>query len=436
MNTSSLRLVWLAATLLVAACGSAESSSRSAATCIAGRSNDCACGGGATGVQVCQPDGRFGTCVCRDGGARLDVPTAVTPDDAAIADVPVEGGAADIARDTSSPGLDVVSTVVSADGGIGTSDVPQCPATLIRCGERCVDPQTDAANCGGCGTACTLGRICAAGTCAPPCDLAGPWGAPRLVPGANSASFDFSPTLTADELTMYFGSDRPGSSTSDIYVARRSSRSEAFGAVTPVSELNSSGGDGHPAVSGDGRTIFFQSGRMGNERLFAATRADTSRPFGPVQYLASIRGSDLDDGVPFASLTGDRLYWLKGQFGRYDLYAATVTDATTLGTPTPMSELNTSSQENGVVVSADGLTAFWGTDRAGGRLQIWTATRTSPSLPFGGARVVDELASPGVDVPDWISPDQCRLYFTSNRPGATGGFDMWVTERPLRAPTP
>lgn len=37
---------------------------------------------------------------------------------------------------------------------------------LTKCGQVCVDTQTDAANCGACGNTCSLGQTCEAGACA------------------------------------------------------------------------------------------------------------------------------------------------------------------------------------------------------------------------------------------------------------------------------
>jgi hypothetical protein len=44
-----------------------------------------------------------------------------------------------------------------------------CPSGQTVCGARCVDPQSDAANCGMCGNACAAGQSCAAGRCALSC---------------------------------------------------------------------------------------------------------------------------------------------------------------------------------------------------------------------------------------------------------------------------
>jgi hypothetical protein len=83
--------------------------------------------------------------------------------------------------------------------------------------------------------------------------------------------------------------------------------------------------------------------------------------------------------------------------------------------------------------------------------------RCNPSLPFGSPVLVDSLNSrfedvsarlagfgPAApldtlnqtelhDIPTWISPDRCHLYYYSNAPVAGGGMDMniYMASRPL-----
>lgn len=52
-----------------------------------------------------------------------------------------------------------------ADGGLFPSD---CPVGLIPCGDACVNPANDLANCGGCGIACRPEQMCREGQC---CDF-------------------------------------------------------------------------------------------------------------------------------------------------------------------------------------------------------------------------------------------------------------------------
>lgn len=45
----------------------------------------------------------------------------------------------------------------------------KCKAGTIKCGKSCVDPRTNALNCGGCGTRCGNGRACVKGKCQTGC---------------------------------------------------------------------------------------------------------------------------------------------------------------------------------------------------------------------------------------------------------------------------
>ncbi|CAN5901577.1 hypothetical protein BH11MYX4_BH11MYX4_02030 [soil metagenome] len=74
--------------------------------------------------------------------------------------------------------------------------------------------------------------------------------AATLVPGVgsgNGAAVDTAPVLSGDLLSLYFASTRvdPGSSSYDLFVARRTTPSGAFGTPTLVAELN----DANAAVS-------------------------------------------------------------------------------------------------------------------------------------------------------------------------------------------
>jgi hypothetical protein len=42
---------------------------------------------------------------------------------------------------------------------------PDCPASMRACGKRCVDLQSDSADCGLCGSACPAGAVCSSGEC-------------------------------------------------------------------------------------------------------------------------------------------------------------------------------------------------------------------------------------------------------------------------------
>ncbi|MGC4093580.1 MAG: hypothetical protein QM756_37915 [Polyangiaceae bacterium] len=65
------------------------------------------------------------------------------------------------------------------------------------------------------------------------------------------------------------------------------------------------------------------------------------------------------------------------------------------------------------VVTADELTIYFLSDRPAGvgAYDIWVASRSSTSDPFSNATPLDALNTPETEMPSWVSPDGCRLYF-------------------------
>src|SRR5690606_77626 len=86
-----------------------------------------------------------------------------------------------------------------------------------------------------------------------------PWGAPVLETVlSDPTAVDSEPFLSADGLTIYFASQRPGGTGStDIMRATRPNPTAPWGQPTFVTELNSSGADAAPAVTEDELEIYF-----------------------------------------------------------------------------------------------------------------------------------------------------------------------------------
>lgn len=89
----------------------------------------------------------------------------------------------------------------------------------------------------------------------------GTWNGARPIKNKtiNTSFFDGAPTLTGDENTMYFVSDRKGEkSLSDIYVVERVGKK--WGEAKPLPEnINSTGNETTPYITPDGRFLFFSS---------------------------------------------------------------------------------------------------------------------------------------------------------------------------------
>jgi hypothetical protein len=90
-------------------------------------------------------------------------------------------------------------------------------------------------------------------------------GTPSLVAELSSATdTDVGPVVTDDELTIYFASTRsPTLGNFDVWTAHRSDASQAFGAPTPVPELNSAGAEVPKWLSPDGCAIYLAGPHTG-----------------------------------------------------------------------------------------------------------------------------------------------------------------------------
>lgn len=93
----------------------------------------------------------------------------------------------------------------------------------------------------------------------------GTWGVANLVPELSSPVRDTRTTISRDGREMFISSGRAGGfGSEDIWISTRRSTSDVWG--TPVNAgpvLNSSAFDGAPALSFDGRSLYFFSERTG-----------------------------------------------------------------------------------------------------------------------------------------------------------------------------
>ena len=142
----------------------------------------------------------------------------------------------------------------------------------------------------------------------------------NLGPVVNSSSRDQGQTLSSDGLTIIFYSDRPGSlGEDDLWMTTRAS---AFDPWQPPENLgptiNSSYGDGGPSVSADGLTLFFGSNRpggFGSADLHMTTRARASDPWQPPVNLGPTVNSSSADPHPSISADGLTLYFASARPG-------------------------------------------------------------------------------------------------------------------------
>jgi hypothetical protein len=121
-----------------------------------------------------------------------------------------------------------------------------------------------------------------------------PWSAPVLETALNDGAVDNEPFLCASGLTIYLASQRAGSAGSfDILRATRPTPTAPWSTPVFVSELNSSAADSSPTLTEDELELYFLTTGWGapfppQNAIFVATRASTALPFGMPALVAPL----------------------------------------------------------------------------------------------------------------------------------------------------
>ena len=159
-----------------------------------------------------------------------------------------------------------------------------------------------------------------------------PWETPEnLGVVVNSTSHDSEPSISADGLSLYFASIRPGGEGGmDLYVTTRPTKNDTWSAPVNLGPVvNSSYLDMNPCISGDGLALFFRScrdGGYGDSDIYLTRRATTSDPWGePINLGPIINNSDSQVSF-YISPDGSTLYFDTSwpSTGSYDLWQAPI----------------------------------------------------------------------------------------------------------------
>lgn len=199
--------------------------------------------------------------------------------------------------------------------------------------------------------------------------------------------------------------------------------------------------DGNPSVASDGLTLTFSSRRAGGRGgwdLWTASRPSRSSTWGrPVNLGPSVNSAQDEDNSRL-SADGLTLYFdstRAGGSGAHDLWMATRTSLTnSFGPPVNLGPgINSESDDGGPAISADGLTLVFVSYRSGfgGPGDLWISTRTDIRASWEPARLMPETVnSSAIEVTPALSDDGLTLVYMSNRNGQGA---LWITRRTDRA---
>lgn len=248
------------------------------------------------------------------------------------------------------------------------------------------------------------------------CDQFAEFGSPVELTSLSGGSADVTLRLEADELSGVFWSVRTGNG--EVYRATRPDLASAF-TVARVIELGSLSSEVDPAVSRDGSFVVFASDRPGGAGNFDLYESQAvGFGFQPPVRLASISTTAADSQPNFTR--GDTvMYFASDGSGTSTIYRSTRTSPAAYSAPELVTELVAASERHtDPTPSADDLALYFASSSSGGSgADIYVATRTTTAEPFGLPKIVSTVSSTARDGPNWLSPDGCRLYLSSNRSG-------------------
>ncbi len=195
-----------------------------------------------------------------------------------------------------------------------------------------------------------------------------PFGEPVNVSELSSEEFESSPAVSADGLTLWFGSDREGGvGGNDVWVARRDSRDDAWGEPENVAELNTAA-DEIPRPLGAGGTTMPLGRREEGGRYFTylARRSGPDEPFSEPELIESLIEPDVIAVTDaWLSGSGDELWYVRGVEGeKGDIYVARREGEGEFVNVGP-ARVNTDADERDPWLNADGTRLFFSSDREG-----------------------------------------------------------------------
>ncbi len=266
----------------------------------------------------------------------------------------------------------------------------------------------------------------------------------NLGPIVNSSANDWAPCISDDGLSLYFTSARPGgyggnAGGFDIWVTTRETTEDDWS--TPVNvglPVNSAVDETQPCISADGLSLFFDSyrrpGGVGGTDLWVATRAKVDDPWSEPVNLGPTVNSSSNDNAPSISADGLSLFFHSARAGSVDLWGTTrPSQDSDWEQPQSLGPAINSPQygEACPSISADGLRLYFFSDRIGGQggRDLWMIKRATKDDLWGPPLNLGPIVNTAsAETSSSTSADAHLLYFcdlAGPRPGGLGGADLW-----------
>jgi hypothetical protein len=284
-----------------------------------------------------------------------------------------------------------------------------------------------------------------------------PWSDPvSLGPTINSAVNDQQAALSKEGLSLYFASNRPGTpgpGPNDIWVSHRDCLECPWSQPTNLGPpVNTAVNEASPALSRDGHWLFFLSNRPGSTSsdIWVAWREKVHDDFGwenPVNLGPGVNTAGFEGGPSYFEnddVGVPQLYFNRNpeQVGTGgDIYVSQQAPDGSFGPALLVAELSSPSSDQRPSVAHTGLEISFHSDRPGSSSDdIWGSTRESVFAPWSPPINLGPPINTGVRelFPLIVSHGGTEfLYFTRNvgTPPAVN-FDLFVSTRTRQGKAP
>ena len=263
----------------------------------------------------------------------------------------------------------------------------------------------------------------------------------NLGPLVNSRAHDCVGCISADGRSLFFNSTRPGGwGRNDLWVTTRETISAPWGAPANIgATVNAPSVDYPHYISADGLLLYLTSDRQGGygqADIWRTTRTTADGEWSePVNLGPPVNSPSWEENSSLSS-DGCALYFTSDRpagHGSHDIWFVTrATVSEGWGTPTNLGPpVNSPFAEILYWISADDLTLLFGSNRPGGYggADLWLSTRATVADPWGApVNLGPTVNSPYNDLLACISADGSAFYFSSDRPGGSGGWDLWQVQ--------
>jgi outer membrane protein OmpA-like peptidoglycan-associated protein/Tol biopolymer transport system component len=270
----------------------------------------------------------------------------------------------------------------------------------------------------------------------------------NLGPIINSGYEDFGPTITADGRTLYYVSRRPGKGYDD-FLSTTNPNGDDTTWTDPINQeaINSPFGDGAASIAADGQTIYFATNRGSSENanndmnIWVATLE--GHDWRNMHEIGAPINTTSWESQPAISPDGKKLFFASNRSGKMgnenktnvDIFISHLLPDGRWSEPVNLGPtINTKGYDGSPFMSADGQTLYFCSDGHGGvgKRDIFMSEFRGPSDQDWSTPIAlpEPINSSADDMFLTIPASGKVLFFSSNRSGGSGALDVYEAFNP------